>query len=77
MMTKPEHGGMHGTFAVFLGGGAVDPGWKMSKARYHFSIQRRDEKSVSKVERGSTGTRDRTMTLKFNGTMELYGADGN
>jgi hypothetical protein len=43
----------------------------MSKACYRFSTQRRDERSVSKLERGLTDARDKTTTLKFNGTLEL------
>jgi hypothetical protein len=62
---------------VFLGGGSVGAGWDMDDARYRFSSQRRDEKSVGKVERGLTDARDKTTTLKFNGTLELDGIEGS
>jgi hypothetical protein len=45
--------------------------------RYRFSSQRRDEKIVGKVERGLTDARDKTTTLKFNGTLELDGTAGS
>jgi hypothetical protein len=31
----PTRGGIHGTYGVFLGGGAVEFGWLMSKAHCH------------------------------------------
>jgi hypothetical protein len=49
----------------------------MDTARYRFSSQRRDEKSVGKVERGLTDARDKTTTLNFNGTLELDGTEGS
>jgi hypothetical protein len=49
----------------------------MTSARYRFSTQRHYEKSVSKVERGLTDARDKTTTLKFNGTLELDGKEGS
>jgi hypothetical protein len=49
----------------------------MDDARYRFSSQRHDEKSVGKVERGLTDARDKTTMLKFNGTLELYGTEGS
>jgi hypothetical protein len=67
----PKRGGTHSTYGVFLGGGSVEAGWNMSTARYRFSIHRRHEKMVAKVERGLTDARDKTTTLKFNGTLEL------
>jgi hypothetical protein len=48
----PTRGGIRGKYGVFLDGGAVEVGWFMPKDRYRFSTQRRDERSVSKVERG-------------------------
>jgi hypothetical protein len=72
----PTHGGTHGTHGVFLGGGAVELGWLMSKACYCFSTQRRDKCSVSKVEHGLIDARDKTTTLKFNGTLELEMKEG-
>jgi hypothetical protein len=47
----------------------------MATARYRFSSQRRDEKSVGKVERGLTDAHDKTTTLKFNSTLELDGTE--
>jgi hypothetical protein len=49
----------------------------MSTACYRFSTQRRDEKSIGKVERGLTDARDKTTTLKSNGTLELDGTEGS
>jgi hypothetical protein len=49
----------------------------MDDARYRFSSQRRDDKSVGKVEHGLIDARDKTTTLKFNGTLELDGTEGN
>jgi hypothetical protein len=72
----PTRGGINGTYGFFLGGGAVELVWLMSKARYHFSTQIRDECSVSKVERELTDVRDKTTTLKFNGTLELEMKEG-
>jgi hypothetical protein len=42
-----------------------------------FSTQRRDGKSVAKVERGLTDALDKTTTLKFNGTLEFDGTEGS
>jgi hypothetical protein len=49
----------------------------MDDARYLFSSQRRDEKNTGKVERGFTDARDKTTTLKFNGTLEIDGTEGS
>jgi hypothetical protein len=49
----------------------------MEYARYRFSSQRRDEKNVGKVERGLIDAKDKTTTLKFNGTLELDGTEGS
>jgi hypothetical protein len=49
----------------------VKVGWKMPTARYRFLTHIRDEKVISKVERGLTDARDKTTTLKFNGSLEL------
>jgi hypothetical protein len=77
MTLIPKRGGTHPIYGVFLGGGSVRPKWDMEDARYRFSSHRRDEKSVGKVERGLTDARDKTTTLKFNGTLELDGTEGN
>jgi hypothetical protein len=77
MALIPKRGGTYPIHVVFLGGGSVGPKWDMDDARYRFSSQRRDEKSVGKVERRLTDARDKTTTLKFNGTLELDGTDGN
>jgi hypothetical protein len=63
--------------SVFLGEGSVKAGWDMPTARYLFLTQRCDGNSVTKVERGLTDARDKTTTLKFNGTLELYGTEGS
>jgi hypothetical protein len=76
MSLIPKLGGTHPIYGVFLGGGSVGAGWDMDTARYRFSSQRRDEKSVGKVERGLTDARAKTTTLKFNGTLELDGTEG-
>jgi hypothetical protein len=73
----PKRGGTHTIYGVILGGGSVGAGWYMDTARYRFSSQRLDEKIVGKVERGLTDARDKTTTLKFNGTLELYGTEGS
>jgi hypothetical protein len=73
----PTRGGIHGTYGVFLGGGSVELGWLTSKARYSFSTQRRDERSISKVARGLTYARDKTTTLIFNGRLELEMREGS
>jgi hypothetical protein len=70
-----KRGGTHPIYGVFLGGGSVEAGWDMSTARYRFSSQRHDEKSVGKVEGGLTDARDKTTTLNFNGTLELDGTE--
>jgi hypothetical protein len=75
MSLIPKRGGTHLIYGVFLGGGLVRAGWDMDTARYRFSSQRRDEKSVGKVERGLTDARDKTTTLKYNGTLELDGTE--
>jgi hypothetical protein len=75
-VVNPKRGGMHPIYGVFLGGGSVEAGWDMTTARYRFSSERRDEKSIGKVERGLTDARDKTTTLKFNITLELDGAEG-
>jgi hypothetical protein len=49
----------------------------MTTGCYRFLTQRRDEKSVGKVERGLTDARDKMTTLKFNGTQELDGTEGS
>jgi hypothetical protein len=77
MSLIPKRGGTHPIYGVFLGGGSIGAGWDMDDARYRFSSQRRDEKSVGKVERGLTDARDKTTTLKFNGTLELDGTEGS
>jgi hypothetical protein len=77
MTLIPKRGGTHPIYGVFLGGGSVGAGWDMDDARYCSSSQRRDEKSVGKVERGLTDARDKTATLKFNGTPELDGTEGS
>jgi hypothetical protein len=77
MSLIPKRGGTHSIYGVFLGGGSFGAGWDMDTARYRFSSQRRDEKSVGKVERGLTNARDKTTTLKFNGTLELDGTEGS
>jgi hypothetical protein len=46
------------------------------KGSLSFITQRRDKRSVSKVERGLTDARDKTTTLKFNGTLELEMKEG-
>jgi hypothetical protein len=71
MALIPKRGGTHPIYGVFLGGGSVGPKWDMDDARYRFSSQ----KSVGKVERGLTDARDKTTTLKFNGTLELDGTE--
>jgi hypothetical protein len=73
----PKRGGTHPIYGVFLEGGSVGAGWTMDDDHYHSSSQRRDEKSVRKVERGLTDARDKTTTLKFNGTLDLYGTEGS
>jgi hypothetical protein len=73
---KLTRDGILGYYGVFLGGGDVEAGCAMSKARYRFSTHRRDEGSVSKVERGLTDARDKTTTLKFNRTLELEMKEG-
>jgi hypothetical protein len=77
MTLIPKRGGTHPIYGVFLGGGSVGAVWNMDDARYRSSSQRRDEKSVGKVERGLTDARDKTTTLKFNGTLELNGTEGS
>jgi hypothetical protein len=77
MILIPKRGGTHPIYGVFLGGGSVGPKWDMDDVRYRFSSQRRDEKSVGKVERGLPDARDKTTTLKFNGTLELDGTEGS
>jgi hypothetical protein len=76
MSSIPKRGGTHPIYGVFLGGGSVEAGLDMSTARYRFLSQRRDEKSVGKVEHGLTDAREKTITLKFNGTLELDGTQG-
>jgi hypothetical protein len=49
----------------------------MDDARYRSSSQRCDEKRVRKVERGLADARDKTTTVKFNGTLELDGTEGS
>jgi hypothetical protein len=49
----------------------------MSQHHYRFSTQRRNEKNVPRVERGLTEARDKTMTLKFNGILEVHGKAGS
>jgi hypothetical protein len=73
---KPTRGGIHGSYGVFLGGGDVEAGWVMTKALYRFSIQKRDEGSVSKVERFVTDARCKTRMCKFNWTLELNIKEG-
>jgi hypothetical protein len=77
MALIPQRGGTHPIYGLFLGGGSVGPKWDMDDARYRFSSQRHDDKSVGKVERGVTDARDKTTTLKFNGTLELDGTEGS
>jgi hypothetical protein len=77
MSSIPKRGWTHSIYGVFLGGGSVEAGWYMPTAHYRFSTQRRDEKSVAKVERGLTDARDKKTTLKFNGTLELHGTEGS
>jgi hypothetical protein len=77
MSSIPKRGGTHSIYGVFLGRGSVEAGLDMSTARYRLSSQRRDEKSVAKVERGLTDARDKTTTLNFNGSLELDGAEGS
>jgi hypothetical protein len=77
MALIPKRGGTHPIYGVFLGGGSVGPKWDMDDARYRVSSQRRDEKSVVKVERGLNDARDKTTTFKLNGTLELDGTEGN
>jgi hypothetical protein len=77
MSLLPKLGGTHPIYGVFLVGGSVESGLDMTTARYRFSSQRRDEKSVGKVERGLTDARDKTTTLKFNVTLELDGSEGS
>jgi hypothetical protein len=72
-----KRGGTHPIYGVFLGGGSVGAGWDMDDAYYRFSSQRRDEKSVGKVERGIIDSRDKITTLKFNGTLELDRTEGS
>jgi hypothetical protein len=62
---------------VFLGGGSVEDVWNMTTARYRLLTQRHNEKSLAKVERGITDARDKTITLKFNGALELDGKEGS
>jgi hypothetical protein len=77
MTLIPKRGGTHPIYGVFLGGGSVGAGWDMDDARYRFPSQRRDEKSVVKVESGLTDALDKTTTLKFNGTLKLDGTEGS
>jgi hypothetical protein len=74
---KPARGGIHPIYGVYLVGGEVQKAWLMGDHRYRFSTQRRDEKNVTRVERGLTDARDKTMTLKFNGNLELDGKQGS
>jgi hypothetical protein len=76
MTLIPKRGGTNPIYGVFLGGGSVGAGWDMDDACYRSSSQRRDEKSVGKVERGLTDARDKTTTIKCNGTLELDGTEG-
>jgi hypothetical protein len=69
MSLIPKRGGTHPIYGVFLGGGSVESGWDVTTARYRFSTQRRDEKSVGKVELGLTDARDKKNTLRFSGTL--------
>jgi hypothetical protein len=71
-----KRGGTHSIYGVFLGEVLAEAGWDMPTASYRFLTQRRDEKSVTKVERGLTDAREKTTTLKFNGTLELDGTEG-
>jgi hypothetical protein len=73
---KPTRGGIHGSYDVYLGGGAFEAGWVMPKARFCFSTQRRDECSDSKVKRSLANAIDETTALKFNGTLELEMKEG-
>jgi hypothetical protein len=77
MLLVPKRGGTHPIYGVFLGGGLVGAGWDMGTDRYRFSSQRFDEKRIGKVERGLTDARDKTTTLKFNGTLKLDGTEGS
>jgi hypothetical protein len=77
MSSIPKRGGTHPIYGVFLGGGLVEAGWNLSTARYRFSTQRRNEKSVAKVERGLTDAHDKMTTHKLNGTLELDGKEGS
>jgi hypothetical protein len=73
----PKQGGTQPIYGVFLGGGSVEAVWNISTARYQLSTQRRDEKSVAKVERRLTDAHDKTTTREFNGTLELDGTEGS
>jgi hypothetical protein len=75
MTLIPKRGGTHPIYGVFLGGESVGAGCDMDDDRYRFSSQRCDEKRAGKVERGLTDGRDKTTTLKFNGTLELDGTE--
>ncbi len=68
---QPKRGGIHPTHGVYLGGSALDSGYRQTaRVTYKYARQRRTGKAISSIEDNLLQTRDSTGTLKFNGNLE-------
>ena len=77
--TPPKRGGIHSSYGVFIGGAKLGEDYKCvappGASLYRFSSQRRNEKSISKIEENLRQARDSVTSIKFDGKLDP--PDGN
>jgi hypothetical protein len=66
----PVRGGIHPVHGIFLVGNPVKDDWS-SAGRYRYTLQRRGDKHVTKVEQNIVNDRDSISILKFHGTLKV------
>ena len=77
--TPPKRGWIHSSYGVFIGGAKLGEDYKCvappGASLYRFSSQRRNEKSIAKIEENLRQARDSVTSIKFDGKLEP--PDGN
>lgn len=67
----PKRGGIHSIYGVYVGGATIDDNYHLIGTRhYKSSTQRRNAKSIGRIESDLRSARDSTSILKFNGNLE-------
>jgi hypothetical protein len=72
--TPPKRGGIHSSYGVFIGGAKLGEDYKCvvpaGVSLYRFSSQRRNEKSIAKIEENLRQARDSITSIKFDGKLD-------